>query len=230
MVTLPKRKGFLNILTRGVGNEIVASDFCILYIIHFFLTDMKNFIFGFLIAVVIVATGFTAFYFGTKQKNANPVPTPTVSIVLSPTTPVVSISPMVGGDKDEHGCIGSAGYVWCAVKNKCLRSWEEPCSAVQANDTDAIIQALVKKHNWNSNEIEVTISKNDGTYASGGVKDKGSEVGGGYFFAVKDKGEWKIVADGNGTISCASLVPYPNYPSSMISECFDEATGKSVKR
>ncbi|MBU4374326.1 MAG: hypothetical protein KJ714_07815 [Euryarchaeota archaeon] len=36
--------------------------------------------------------------------------------------------PLVGGDKDEHGCIGSAGYVWCEAKQKCLREWEEPCS------------------------------------------------------------------------------------------------------
>jgi hypothetical protein len=35
---------------------------------------------------------------------------------------------IVGGDKDEHGCIGSAGYSWCESKQKCLRSWEENCS------------------------------------------------------------------------------------------------------
>ena len=35
--------------------------------------------------------------------------------------------PIVGGDKDEHGCIGSAGYTWCEEKQKCLREWEEPC-------------------------------------------------------------------------------------------------------
>jgi hypothetical protein len=33
----------------------------------------------------------------------------------------------VGGDRDEHGCIGSAGYTWCEEKQKCLREWEEPC-------------------------------------------------------------------------------------------------------
>ncbi len=32
-----------------------------------------------------------------------------------------------GGDKDEYGCIGSAGYTWCEAKNKCLRTWEEEC-------------------------------------------------------------------------------------------------------
>lgn len=34
---------------------------------------------------------------------------------------------MVGNDRDEHGCIGSAGYSWCEAKQKCLRPWEEEC-------------------------------------------------------------------------------------------------------
>jgi len=32
---------------------------------------------------------------------------------------------MVGEDKDEHGCIGSAGYVWSEDKKECVRPWEE---------------------------------------------------------------------------------------------------------
>jgi hypothetical protein len=35
---------------------------------------------------------------------------------------------LVGNDKDEHGCIPSAGYSWCEAKQKCLRVWEEPCA------------------------------------------------------------------------------------------------------
>jgi len=35
--------------------------------------------------------------------------------------------PLIGGDKDSHGCIGSAGYSWCEAKHKCLRVWEEKC-------------------------------------------------------------------------------------------------------
>jgi hypothetical protein len=35
--------------------------------------------------------------------------------------------PILGGDKDEHGCIGSAGYIWCEPLNKCIRPWEEEC-------------------------------------------------------------------------------------------------------
>ena len=30
----------------------------------------------------------------------------------------------VGSDKDKYGCIGSAGYQWCAKLAQCLRPWE----------------------------------------------------------------------------------------------------------
>jgi len=39
----------------------------------------------------------------------------------------ITNQPIVGGDKDVHGCIGSAGYSWCEAKQKCLRIWEEGC-------------------------------------------------------------------------------------------------------
>ncbi len=31
---------------------------------------------------------------------------------------------LVGGDRDEHGCIGSAGYQWCSSLKQCIRPWE----------------------------------------------------------------------------------------------------------
>jgi len=181
---------------------------------------MKNFIFGLITAIIIGLVGLGAYYYGKQQSNNVPV------VSVSPT------QPMVGNDKDEHGCIGSAGYTWCAAKNKCLRIWEEPCTTptVTENIAELIKQALIKKNNWTNADIEVTISKNEGMFVSGGVKEKSSEVGGGYFFAAKVNGEWKIVADGNGVITCESLALYPNYPVSMISECYDEKTGKTVKR
>lgn len=30
----------------------------------------------------------------------------------------------VGGDRDAHGCIGSAGYTWCVSEGQCVRPWE----------------------------------------------------------------------------------------------------------
>ncbi len=43
---------------------------------------------------------------------------------------------MVGNDRDEHGCIGSAGYSWCEEKQKCLRIWEEPCASASSSPSD----------------------------------------------------------------------------------------------
>lgn len=54
-----------------------------------------------------------------------------VSAVVQPnmTTPATTTAMMPGSDRDSHGCIGSAGYTWCEAKQKCLREWEEPCTA-----------------------------------------------------------------------------------------------------
>lgn len=45
----------------------------------------------------------------------------------------LSEQPRLGGDRDEHNCIGSAGYSWCEAKQKCLRVWEEFCDLEQAS-------------------------------------------------------------------------------------------------
>jgi hypothetical protein len=31
---------------------------------------------------------------------------------------------LLGADRDEHGCIRSAGYSWCAREASCVRPWE----------------------------------------------------------------------------------------------------------
>ena len=31
---------------------------------------------------------------------------------------------LAGSKRDSHGCIGSAGYSWCAKTNQCERPWE----------------------------------------------------------------------------------------------------------
>ena len=37
--------------------------------------------------------------------------------------------PLLGGDRDEHGCIPSAGYIWCEELQECIRPWETPCDS-----------------------------------------------------------------------------------------------------
>ena len=35
-----------------------------------------------------------------------------------------SFGKLVGSDRDEHGCIGSAGYTWSYALHSCVRLWE----------------------------------------------------------------------------------------------------------
>ena len=44
-------------------------------------------------------------------------------IVYLPLTPNEK-PPMVGNDRDTHGCIASAGYTYSVVRNACIRVWE----------------------------------------------------------------------------------------------------------
>lgn len=48
--------------------------------------------------------------------------------------PANSNQQSVGSDRDEHGCIGSAGYLWCEAKQKCLREWEESCEKTYSRE------------------------------------------------------------------------------------------------
>ncbi|WP_428310489.1 peptidase [Hydrocarboniphaga sp.] len=48
-----------------------------------------------------------------------------------------SAPPVVGGDRDAHGCIGSAGYSWCAREALCVRPWELAGQRGFANEANA---------------------------------------------------------------------------------------------
>ncbi|MCR4335708.1 MAG: hypothetical protein NUV57_04175 [archaeon] len=63
-----------------------------------------------------------------------------------------SEEPIIGGDADEHGCIGSAGYSWCEIKDKCLRIWEEACEKETEiiPNLDDIIPQTPSKFNFES--------------------------------------------------------------------------------
>lgn len=90
-----------------------------------------------------------------------------------------------------------------------------------------IKEAIVAKSNGDGSSLDITVSKIEGNYAQGGASDEG---GGGMWFAAKVNGVWKLVWDGNGVILCTDLTSYPDFPSSMIPGCYDEATQDTVQR
>lgn len=63
---------------------------------------------------------------------------------------------IVGSDKDDFWCIGSAGYSWSISKNKCIRTWEE--NTLSTNDLsfyNSIKESKLdqKYQNWVNNTI-----------------------------------------------------------------------------
>jgi len=92
--------------------------------------------------------------------------------------------------------------------------------AGQSEDVELIRQAFAAKYGHDVSEVEVEISKQFNPYISGGVTFAG-EMGGGWFLAYKQEGEWIIVADGNGTIPCEAIEPY-DFPTDMAPECYTQ--------
>lgn len=61
---------------------------------------------------------------------------------------------VVGNDRDEHGCIGSAGYVWSTLRQECIRTWEVGIEMQHAQTPDPTTAAyLVAKEGSSDMEI-----------------------------------------------------------------------------
>lgn len=91
-------------------------------------------------------------------------------------------------------------------------------------DKELITEALALKYNLAYAEVKTIFSEINSTQAAGTVSFSGE---GGWFLAVKEGDKWKIVADGNGTVSCETILPY-QFPTSMVPECVDK-NGKLIK-
>jgi len=92
----------------------------------------------------------------------------------------------------------------------------------------AIKWAMAAKYSKNPEDVTITVSDYEPSFAKGGVTFAG-EMGGGWFLAAEVGGEWVIVQDGNGTVTCEVIEPY-NFPVSMVSECWSENTQELIYR
>ena len=90
-----------------------------------------------------------------------------------------------------------------------------------------IKEQILAESESDGSSLKVSVSEVSGDYAKGMASDDG---GGGLWFAAKVNGSWKLVWDGNGIIFCSDLTGYPNFPASMISECYDQKTDQLIKR
>ena len=88
-------------------------------------TNVKNLQKGFVVPILIAIIALLVLgggvYFYTNKRIEKTEVKPEIL------PPVSTSTQIIGGDRDAHGCLGAAGYSWCAEKNKCLRVWEEKC-------------------------------------------------------------------------------------------------------
>jgi len=104
----------------------------------------KGFVIPLIIAIVAIFAIGGGYYYANKTYKF--CGTNCQKASLSPVS--TTTDNLVGGDKDSHSCIGSAGYSWCEVKNKCLRPWEETCSA-----TSTVTSKIECKTDFDCREI-----------------------------------------------------------------------------
>lgn len=94
---------------------------------------------------------------------------------------------------------------------------------------ELVANALYQEFSKDSSSLTFSIGKksDNSAYGSMTFTDTGE---GGYFVAAKDNGgNWKIIADGNGTIECSVLDQY-NVPASVVDQCYDSNAGESKTR
>ena len=87
--------------------------------------------------------------------------------------------PLMGGDRDAHGCIGSAGQSWSELLQECVQVFEvgTRLNPVEVNMNDAIISAFIVAKEGDNSQVELFITdeetnpllkqEKDGTYKNG---------------------------------------------------------------
>jgi len=86
---------------------------------------------------------------------------------------------------------------------------------------EALIKLFAEKYDLLESDVENTISQESENHVAGIVElaPKGpGNVGG--FLAAKVDGQWKLVFDGNGSVSCEVLREY-NFPQEMFIYCYE---------
>ena len=97
--------------------------------------------------LLVFALVFGLLFFGCTAPEAEPTTAPEPEPELTPpvespseepATPTEEPAAPLGSDRDEHGCIPSAGYEWCESLQECIRPWETECpeTPMVGNDTD----------------------------------------------------------------------------------------------
>ena len=80
--------------------------------------------------------------------------------------------PLVGADRDEHGCITSAGFSWSELQQTCVQLWEAGVrlNPVEVKGDNSVISAFVL-FNKDESKAEIILPNKEGSV----ILDKKSE-------------------------------------------------------
>ena len=87
---------------------------------------------------------------------------------------------IVGDDKDEHGCIASAGYTWSEGQKDCIRLWEKGVHLASVDDAENTLFIVFSP---DSTQVELFFSEAD---APNEILDRRSLPAGGYAWNMED--------------------------------------------
>lgn len=121
-------------------------------------------------------------------------------------------SPKLGANRDEHGCLGSAGYVWCEVLQDCIRLFEKGIRLenVEGNNMPAFIV-----FSPDSTRVELFLSNNE----SNEILDRRRLPSGGYAWNVEDDDTKNVrYVDGLWTITRRNHLLYRQQSGSAVKE------------
>jgi hypothetical protein len=102
---------------------------------------------------------------------------PFALFLLSTTSNAQDNPTIVGADRDEHNCIGSAGYQWSMLKKECIRIFEEGfrLDAVAPDLNKTVSAFVVLKSETENAQVEMFIPGVKNSILLKKVK-KGNEV------------------------------------------------------
>lgn len=105
-------------------------------------------------------------------------------------------APLVGGDRDEHGCIASAGYRWSRVQQRCIRPFEEGVRLLPVEDPQDSSAVLAATVIFSTDSLRAEVLLPDGETSP--VLDRRTLPSGGYAWNIEDDDTYNIRRDEQG--------------------------------
>ena len=112
---------------------------------------------------------------GRNDKKSQTTTTPTDTVLT------------VGHDRDNHGCLSSAGYIWSEVQQDCIRPFETGIRMISTTEPDATSCAYLV-FNVDSTRAELFLPDRETTE----VLDRRSLPSGGYAWNVEDDDTFNV--------------------------------------